>query len=51
VGLRAGLDSVVKRKNSHYLPELEIQIIRTVAQRYTTELSRLLRVHWRMILK
>jgi hypothetical protein len=39
VGPRAGLDVV---KNSHALPRLKLPIIQTVAQRYTTELSRLL---------
>jgi hypothetical protein len=42
VGPRDGLDNVVKR-NSQPLPELEPPIIQAVAQRYTTELSRLLK--------
>jgi hypothetical protein len=42
VGLRAGLDAVVKKKISRPLPGLEPPIIQPVAQRYTTELSRLL---------
>jgi len=42
VGPRAGLHTVIKRKKSQPLPELEPQIIRPVAQRYSRELSRLL---------
>jgi hypothetical protein len=40
MGLRAGLDTVVKRKNSQPLPGLEPPIIQLIPQRYTTELSR-----------
>jgi len=36
-GPRAGLEAVVKKKNSQPLPGLESPIIQTVAQRYTTE--------------
>jgi hypothetical protein len=39
---RAGVDAVVKRE-SHPLPGLEPPIIHPIAQRYTTELSRLLK--------
>jgi hypothetical protein len=42
VGSRAGLDAVLKRKISLLLPGLEPPTIQPVAQRYTTELSRLL---------
>jgi hypothetical protein len=42
VSPRAGLDAVVKRKNSQLLPGLETAIIQPVAQLYTTELSRFL---------
>jgi hypothetical protein len=38
---RSGLDEVA-RKNSQPLPGLEPPIIQPIAQRYTTELSRLL---------
>jgi hypothetical protein len=41
VSPRAGLDAMVKRKNSQPLPGLEPLIIQPVAQRYTTELFRL----------
>jgi hypothetical protein len=42
VGPRAGLDAVVKKKNSQSLPGFESPIIQPVAQSYTAELSRLL---------
>jgi hypothetical protein len=42
LGLRANLDEVVKGKISQPLPRFEPPIIQLVAQRYTTELSRLL---------
>jgi hypothetical protein len=41
VGPRAGLDAVVK-KNFQPLSGLELSIIQSVAQRYTTQLSWLL---------
>jgi hypothetical protein len=41
-GPQAGLEAVVKRKISQPVSELEPPIIQSVAQRYTTELSRLL---------
>jgi hypothetical protein len=42
MGLRAGLDAVVKRKIPSPLPVLEPPIIQSVVQRYTTEISWLL---------
>jgi hypothetical protein len=42
VGPSAGLDTVVKRKNSRSVPGLEHPIIQPVAQRFTVELRRLL---------
>jgi hypothetical protein len=42
VGPRTGLDAVVKKKNSQPLSGLELPIIQPIAQRYTTELYRLL---------
>jgi hypothetical protein len=39
VGPRAGLNAVVKRKNSQPLQGLEPPIMQPVAHRYTTELS------------
>jgi hypothetical protein len=46
MGPRAGLDAVAERKNSQPLPGLETPIIQPVAQRYTTELSRV----WYLVL-
>jgi hypothetical protein len=51
VGPRAGLDAVVKRKNSQPLSGLEHLIIQPVAQRYTAELSRLLWKRIRYLIK
>jgi hypothetical protein len=42
LGPRAGLDTVVKRKTPQPQPGLKHTIIQPAAQRYTTELSRLL---------
>jgi hypothetical protein len=42
VGPRAGLDAVVKRKIPSHYRDSNLPIIQPVAQRYTTELSRLL---------
>jgi hypothetical protein len=42
VSPRTGMDAVARKKILHPLPELEPPIIQPVAQRYTTELSRLL---------
>jgi hypothetical protein len=42
VGPRVGLDAVTKRKKSFPLPGLEPTVMHFVAQRYATELSRLL---------
>jgi hypothetical protein len=42
VGHRTGLDAVVKKKNSQPLLGLEYSIAQSVAQRYTTQLPRLL---------
>jgi hypothetical protein len=42
VGHRAGLDAVVKRNIPSPYRDSKLQIIQLVAQRYTTELSRLL---------
>jgi hypothetical protein len=44
VGPNAGLDAGGEDKNSHLLPGLEPPIIQPIAQRYATELSRLLMV-------
>jgi hypothetical protein len=41
VGSRAVLDAVVKRKNPQPLPGVEPPIIQPVAQRFTTQLTRL----------
>jgi hypothetical protein len=45
-GLQSRSGGGGEEKNSHPLPGLEPPIIQPVAQRYTTELSRLL--NWRM---
>jgi hypothetical protein len=41
MGPRAGLDAVVKRKIPSHCQDSNTPIIQPVAQRYTTELSRL----------
>jgi hypothetical protein len=51
MGSRADLDEMVKRKIPNPMPGLEPPIIQTVAQGYTTALSRLRLITYTIICK